>query len=367
MKRIMETRNENPTPWIATHPGTILKLELEERGISQKDFAEMLGIQKSHLNEIIRGKRALSPNVADKIEEVLGISSVSLMNLQTQYEYNLRQIENKSAEEQEALRQLGLYNEIFDVKVLLKRLGYDCKTAIEKLNVLVSEIHLPEPATLKHTASGMFKKSSKTGQDPRMLMTWKLLAETTARKVKTKTTFKADDKAALLSKLTTALHANANTIKTISEFFSEYGICFCVVKKIERASVDGYSFFENGTPYIIVTERFDRIDNLAFAVLHEVGHIFLHYLNGSSTEYHLSIPDNERPEEREANMFAANTLIPYDQWKMAPKVRVSPSAIQKAYTNWAIEHGFNKWIVLGRISYETGMYKFKSDESRKIS
>ena len=35
----METRNENPTPWIATHPGTILKLELEERGISQKEFA----------------------------------------------------------------------------------------------------------------------------------------------------------------------------------------------------------------------------------------------------------------------------------------------------------------------------------------
>lgn len=363
----METRNENPTPWIATHPGFILMLELEERGVSQKEFAEMLGIQKSHLNEIIRGKRALSPNIADKIEEVLGISSVSLMNLQTQYEYNLRQIENKSTEEQEAVRQLSLYNEIFDVKVLLKRLGFSCKTATEKLNTLVSKIHLPEPSTLKLAAIGLFKKSSKTGQDPRMLMTWKLLAETTARKIKTKTTFKAEDKAALLSKLTTALHTNTNTIKSISEIFSEYGIGFCVVKKVEKASVDGYSFFENGIPYIIITERFDRIDNLAFAVLHEVGHIFLHYLDGSSTEYHLSIPDNERPEEREANVFAANTLIPYDQWKTAPKVWVNPTVIQKAYTNWAIEQGFNKWIVLGRISYETGMYKFKSDESRKIN
>ena len=28
--------------------------------------------------------------------------------------------------------------------------------------------------------------------------------------------------------------------------------------------------------------------------------------------------------------------------------------------------GLNKWIVLGRISYETGMYKFRSDESRRI-
>ena len=82
----MSDRHENPAPWIATHPGTILMLELEERGISQKEFAEISGIQKSHLNEIIRGKRALSPSVADKIEEVLGISSVSLMNLQTQYE-----------------------------------------------------------------------------------------------------------------------------------------------------------------------------------------------------------------------------------------------------------------------------------------
>lgn len=363
----METRNENPTPWIATHPGTILKLELEERDVSQKEFAEMSGIQKSHLNEIIRGKRALSTSVADKIEEVLGISSVSLMNLQTQYEYNLRQIKNKCIEEQEAARQLGLYNEVFDVKLLLKRLGFSCKTATEKLKVLVSEIHLPEPTSLKQVAIGMFKKSSKTGQDPRMLMTWKLLAETTARKIQTKTTFQADDKATLLSKLTTALHSNINTIKTISEIFSEYGIGFCVVKKVERASVDGYSFFENGTPYIIITERFDRIDNLAFAILHEVGHIFLHYLNGASTAYHLSIPDNDRSEEREANMFAANTLIPYNQWKTAPKVWVNPVVIQKAYTQWAIENEFNKWIVLGRISYETGMYKFKTDESRRIN
>ena len=363
----METRNENPTPWTATHPGTILMLELEERGVSQKEFAEMLGIQKSHLNEIIRGKRALSPGVADKIEEVLGISSVSLMNLQTQYEYNLRQIENKSAEEQEAVRQLGLYNGIFDVKVLMKRLGYSCKTAVEKLNVLVTEIRLPEPATLKQSTIGLFKKSSKTGQDPRMLMTWKLLAEITARSIKTKKAFQPEKRDDLLGELTKALHNNTNTIKTISEIFSEYGIGFCVVKKVEKASVDGYSFIENGTPYIIITERYDRIDNLAFAVLHEVGHIFLHYLDGASTSYHLSIPDNERPEEREANLFAANTLIPYDQWKMAPRVRVNPTVIQKAYTNWAIEQGFNKWIVLGRISYETGMYKFKSDESRKIN
>lgn len=365
----METRNENPTPWIATHPGTILKLELEERGISQKEFAEMLDMQKSHLNEIIKGKRAMTISVADKIEEALGISSVSLMNLQTQYEYDLRQIENRSIEEQEAINKLKLFDEIFDVKTLLKRLGCMCKTAVEKLRCLVTGIQQPEPAELKLEASGMFKKSSKTGQDPRMLMTWKLLAEATARKIKPSHVFQAERKDELLEELTKAFHTNHDTINAISRIFSDYGIAFCIVKKVEKASIDGYSFIENGIPYIIVTERYDRIDNLAFSILHEVGHVFLHYLDGTRNDYHLSIPDydNESPEEREANAFAANALIPSNLWKNAPKVRVNPIAIQKTYTDWATVNGFNKWIVLGRISYETGMYKFKSDDSRRIN
>ena len=366
----METRNENPTPWIATHPGTILKLELEERGISQKEFAEMIDMQKSHLNEIIKGKRAMTNSVADKIEKVIGISSVSLMNLQTQYEYDLRQIESRSVEEQEAINKLKLFDEVFDVKTLLKRLGCLCKTAVEKLQCIVGKIQQSEPAELKLEASGgMFKKSSKTGQDPRMLMTWKLLAEATARSIKPKNAFHREKKNELLEKLTKAFHANTNTIDSITQIFTNYGIVFCVVKKVEKASIDGYSFIENGIPYIIVTERYDRIDNLAFSVLHEVGHVFLHYLDGTQNEYHLSIPeyDNESLEEREANIFAANTLIPISAWKSAPKVRVNPVIIQKTYTDWADINGFNKWIVLGRISYETGMYKFKSDESRRIN
>ena len=365
----METRNENPTPWIATHPGTILKLELEERGISQKDFAESLGMQKSHLNEIIKGKRSMTNSVADKIEEVLGISSVSLMNLQTQYEYNLRQIEKKSLEEQEAVNKLRLFDEIFDVNTLLKRSGCLCKTAAEKLDCLVSKLNLSEPAALILEAKGMFKKSSKTGQDPRMLMTWKLLAEATAKKTIPQKTFLPERKEELLNDLTKAFHNNTDTINQISSIFADYGISFCVVKKVEKASVDGYSFIENDIPFIIVTQRYDRIDNLAFSVLHEVGHLFLHYLDGTKNAYHLSIHDydNESPEEHEANIFAANTLIPINLWKNAPKVRVNPLAIQKTYTDWAEKNKFNKWIVLGRIAYETGMYKFKSDESRKIN
>ena len=41
----MAAKNENPAPFMAVHPGMMIKPELEERGISQKDFAKMVGVQ----------------------------------------------------------------------------------------------------------------------------------------------------------------------------------------------------------------------------------------------------------------------------------------------------------------------------------
>ena len=79
-------------PWNATCPGTILRYELEDRKMSQKDFAVMIGMRKSHLNELIEGKRPITKPIADKIEEVIHISAVSLINLQIQYEHDMKVI-----------------------------------------------------------------------------------------------------------------------------------------------------------------------------------------------------------------------------------------------------------------------------------
>lgn len=98
----MATINENMTPWKATHPGCILGYELEERAISQKDFAIMIGMQRSHLNELIKGKRPLNKPTAEKIESILGISAITLLNLQTQYNDCMRAAEQRASEERQA-------------------------------------------------------------------------------------------------------------------------------------------------------------------------------------------------------------------------------------------------------------------------
>ena len=82
----MATKNEIPAPFMAVHPGKMIKPELDERGISQKDFAKMLGTQPSHLSEVLNGKRALTKELAVKIENAIGLPAKILLSAQTQYE-----------------------------------------------------------------------------------------------------------------------------------------------------------------------------------------------------------------------------------------------------------------------------------------
>lgn len=362
----MEKRNERRVPFMATHPGQILKNELMERGITQKDFAKSIDMQPSHINEIIKGKRSVTMLIADKFEEALGIPSISWVNLQTQYDYDTKAIEKRELKEIEAKNEMDDYNISFDIKTIVERLSIDVeKPFVQLLDELKLMLGLPEPAELQ-LATGRFKKSLKTGLDDRMLMTWVLLAKYQSNKTSVIGTYDESKNDKLISELKLVFNENKNVIERIQRIFSNYGIKFNIVPKVEKASVDGFSFMDNGVPSIVLTMRYNMIDHLAFDTFHEFGHIDLQHLNGEN-DLKISIEGYEGDlEEKEANQYAANSLIPERQWNTTPKVRMNPFSIQRDYTKWANENNINKWIVLGRISKETGMYKFKSDNSRKV-
>lgn len=68
-----------------THPGDVLKEELEARGISQKKFSEVLSIPYTQLNEILNGKRPVTTDFALMMEAALDINPELLINMQTRY------------------------------------------------------------------------------------------------------------------------------------------------------------------------------------------------------------------------------------------------------------------------------------------
>ena len=76
---------ERTTYSIPTHPGDVVKEELEARGISQKEFASRTGISYTMLNEILNGKRPITSEIALVIEAALGINPELLINMQSRY------------------------------------------------------------------------------------------------------------------------------------------------------------------------------------------------------------------------------------------------------------------------------------------
>ena len=76
-----------PNNRTSTHPGEILLYEfLEPLEISQSELARHLNISIQRVNELIRGKRGVTPETAWLLSKALGTSPEFWMNLQVTYE-----------------------------------------------------------------------------------------------------------------------------------------------------------------------------------------------------------------------------------------------------------------------------------------
>ncbi|MBI4284691.1 MAG: HigA family addiction module antidote protein [Chloroflexi bacterium] len=76
-----------PENRIATHPGEILKEEfLDPAEITQVALAEHIGVPLQRVNEIVRGKRGITPETAWLLSQALGTTPQFWMNLQDAYD-----------------------------------------------------------------------------------------------------------------------------------------------------------------------------------------------------------------------------------------------------------------------------------------
>jgi addiction module HigA family antidote len=76
-------KNKHITP---VHPGEVLKDEIEELGITQSHLASHIGVLPKTINEICRGKRGISAEMAVKLSKAFGGSAQFWLNLQNNWE-----------------------------------------------------------------------------------------------------------------------------------------------------------------------------------------------------------------------------------------------------------------------------------------
>jgi len=82
----MKTMEANKMePFEPTHPGEVIKDEIEYRGISQRALAAQIGVSYTQLNEVLNGKRTLNTELALLISAALGIDAEPLLSMQIRY------------------------------------------------------------------------------------------------------------------------------------------------------------------------------------------------------------------------------------------------------------------------------------------
>ena len=97
----------NIEPFEPTHPGEVLKEEIECRGISQKELSRQTGIPYTALNEVLNGKRGITTEYALLIEAALGIESSFWLRMQTDYNIQTTKRNKTFAKRLESIRKIA--------------------------------------------------------------------------------------------------------------------------------------------------------------------------------------------------------------------------------------------------------------------
>lgn len=92
-----------PTHRAPTHPGEMLLEEfLIPLGLTQRDLAEGIRVPYQRINEVVRGRRGMTPSTALRLEKFLGMSAGFWMNLQLRWD--LYQAQQREVQELETIQ-----------------------------------------------------------------------------------------------------------------------------------------------------------------------------------------------------------------------------------------------------------------------
>ena len=358
------TTTKDIIPSLATHPGCILADEIEANEYSQIDFANLIGLKRSQLNEIIKGKRNVNAELALLLEKALGIDADFWLEAQKNYDLDKARIEEKNKLRLEAIEIWNVIKSFIPVSFFKKEkiISGDPCLDIDTIKAVYQVRNLDQLATMSvQSTFARFKKSTKLKADVVNIMGWVKLVQFRATKANV-ISFNHESKEELITKLRAILFKNQNVLVTVQKCLSEYGIKLIYQEKGDKTPVDGVSFWSDGNPAIGMTLRHKRLDNFAFTLFHELGHIYEHLINNNQAEFiDLDIKNEDDDyknslEEMEANHFAQNYLIPHSDWSRFKKENPFLN-VDEAIISFAEQVKIHPSIVRGRVCFELNDFR----------
>lgn len=333
-------------------PGEFLRDELEARGWTQTELAEIIGRPVRLINEIIAGKKAITPETAIQLGDSLGTGPELWMNLESQYQLSkVRTADGLIA------RRARLY-ERFPVREMIKRGWIETSKNIEVLEQQFLQFFglqaLDQTPEFCHAA-----KKTEAELPPTVLQ---LAWLRRARQVADEMVGVSYTEAALrqaLPRLAALLSAPEES-RHVARILGECGVRFVVVEPIAGTKIDGACFWlASDKPVVAMTLRLDRIDNFWFVLRHELEHVLQgHGRDGGfilDQEIESASADQISEEEAVANTAAAQFCV--DAAEMSGFVaRVAPFFKEERVLLFAQRLQVHPGLVVGQLQRRLGRY-----------
>lgn len=325
-------------------PGEFLREEIEERGWTQHDLAAILGKTTATVNQIIGGKRSITPETAKGLAAALGTTPQFWLNLESAYQ--LWRVQSDSSDV--VARRARLYT-IAPIKDMVRRGWVEPSDNVdvmeERIRSFFGMPDLEEPPVFQAHAA---RKSTSYGEVTAAQCAWLFRAMQLSRYVAVEKYGQSSLNDAI-ERLHLLLGAPQEA-RHVPRVLSEHGIRFVVVEDLPGTKIDGASFWLDDEPVIAMSLRYDRNDNFWFTLMHELGHLD-HKDNELDTDMLAIRHDSERsPNEKLADAFATRHLVSQDQLDNFI-ARVSPLYTTERIEGFAQRCGIHPGIVVGQLQH----------------
>lgn len=325
--------------FIATPPGATIKEQLNDKGMSQKEFAARMDMSEKHISKLINGEVQLTPEVAVRLEVVLGVPAKFWNNLEAVYREKLIKVEAENAmDEDEALAKQLPYSE-------MAKYGWIPETRDSKEKVInlrkyfeVVELSLLENKQITRIAC---RRLAVTEKSDFALLAWAQEAKIKARNIET-SPINIKGLINIISEIRTMTVLKPKEFcPKIKNMLAECGIALVFLPHLKGSFLQGASFMDGNKIVLGLTARGKDADKFWFSLFHELAHIVLGHIG--------QIDGTTDQDEKDADAWSRDTLISKESFDgFVSKSNFSTSSIRSFAKTLGIAPG----IVVGRLQSE---------------
>jgi addiction module HigA family antidote len=342
----MASHTNEYQPDYVSPPGTSIQDILDERGMSQSSLACKAGLSEKHVSNIITGKVGLTADVAVALERVLGVPARFWLTREAGYREYLA-----LKEEQHRLERDLVWIDNFPLKEMQK-FGY-IRREDDKFSRLISLLRffgIASPSEFSawwHRLQPSFRISSRKQPSIYALAAWLRKGELDAAQVSCSRFSKEGFRGSHEEIRSFTLDLPEVFQPKLIALCAQNGVAVVFVPELPRSYVSGATRWLNeGKALIQLSLRYKTADMLWFAFFHEAYHVLRQQKRALYMRDDASGDDTE--DERRANIFAANLLIPPNEYRAF----AHRHSTEQEIIAFSERIGIDPSVVIGRLQHD---------------